>query len=174
MAPRVSSGQAKYALLEAELPGGDVTPIGVLLEDAASNRLYLRLRRDWNTFASEEDVEVLSALGEDLSSKASEIGTDEFFRQLEDSLSNTIRITDREEVEVDDFDRTLNRLYRQNVQSNVVQFRTHLPHYPLRIAAGKFLENAEVTEESWIEAPRTCASLRECSWSASRGIPRSR
>lgn len=144
---------ARYAVLQAELPGGDLTPIGVLLEDPASQRVFLRLRRDWNTLASPEDVEVLAALGEDLSAKAAELGSETFFRQLEDSLSNAIRITDRESVEAEDFDRTLNRLYRENVQSNVVEFRTHLPRYSLRVAAGKFLENQEVAEESWIEAP---------------------
>lgn len=139
--------------MQVELPGGDLTAIGVLLEDAASDRVYMRLRRDWHTIASEDDIEVLSGLGEDLSGKAAELGPGELFRHLEDSLSNAIRITGREAVEVDDFDRTLNRLYRQNVQSNVVEFRTHLPRYSLRVAAGKFLENDEVTEESWIEAP---------------------
>jgi SOS-response transcriptional repressor LexA len=144
---------ARYSLLQAALPGGDLTPIGVLLEDQAANTVHLRLRRDWEQLASAEDVEVLAALSGDLTGKVSEMGTEEFFRHLEDSLSNLIRITDREAVAVEDFDRTLNRLYREHVQSNVVPFRTHLPRYSLRVAAGKFLENDEVTEDGWIEAP---------------------
>jgi phage repressor protein C with HTH and peptisase S24 domain len=54
---------------------------------------------------------------------------------------------------VDDFGRALDRLYLKNVQSNVLQFRTHLPRYSLRAAAGKFLDNEEISQEDWIEAP---------------------
>lgn len=153
--------EGRYSILQVELPGGDLTAIGVLLEDAGSNRVHIRLRRDWDKLASDDDIEVLSGLGHDLSGKAAEMGSGEFFRHLEESLSNAIRITDREAVEVEDFDRTLNRLYRENVQSNVVEFRTHLPRYSLRVAAGKFLENDEVTEESWIEAPEDLRLARE-------------
>lgn len=144
---------ARYALLQVAPADGGLTPIGVLLEDRAANTVHLRLRRDWEQIAPAEDVEVLAALSDDLAGKVREMGAEEFFRQLEDSLSNAIRITDREAIEVEDYDRTLNRLYREYVQSNVVPFRTHLPRYSLRVAAGKFLENEEITEESWIEAP---------------------
>jgi SOS-response transcriptional repressor LexA len=152
IAPPVAA-PARYSLLQAALPGGDLTPIGVLLEDQAANTVHMRLRRDWEQLASDEDVEVLSVLAGDLAGKVSEMGPDGFFRHLEDSLSNLIRITDREAVAVEDFDRALNRLYREHVQSNVIPFRTHLPRYSLRVAAGKFLENEEVTEDGWIEAP---------------------
>jgi phage repressor protein C with HTH and peptisase S24 domain len=56
-------------------------------------------------------------------------------------------------VLVDVFARALDRLYRKHVQSRVLEFRTHLPRYSLQVAAGKFLENAEVSEEGWIETP---------------------
>ncbi len=144
---------ARYSLLQVDLPGGELTPIGVLLEERSANAVHLRLRRDWSELASSEDVELLSQLGADLAGKAVEMGAEEFFRHLEDSLSNALQITGREDIEVDDFDRALNRLYREHVQTNVIPFRTHLPRYSLRVAAGKFLENDEVTEESWIEAP---------------------
>ena len=81
------------------------------------------------------------------------MGAEKLFEYLESNLSNAIRITDREEVLVDDFDRAVDRLYRKNVQSNVLEFRTHLPKYSLRAAAGKFLENAEISEDGWVEAP---------------------
>lgn len=150
-APEITG--ARYSLLQVDLPGRDLTPIGVLLEDRNANSVHLRLRRDWSELASNEDVEVLSGLGPDLAGKAIEMGAEEFFRHLEDSLSSALRITDREAIQVEDFDRALNRLYREHVQTNVIPFRTHLPRYSLRVAAGKFLENEEVTEESWIEAP---------------------
>ncbi len=69
------------------------------------------------------------------------------------NLSGAIRVTDREEVLVEDFRRALDRLYLKNVQSNVLEFRTHLPRYSLRAAAGKFLENQEISEDGWVEAP---------------------
>jgi phage repressor protein C with HTH and peptisase S24 domain len=63
-------------------------------------------------------------------------------------------VTDREEVLVGDIARAINRLYLENVQSNVLEFRTHLPRYSLRAAAGRFLENQEISEDGWIEAPQ--------------------
>ncbi len=146
---------ARYSVLQAELPGGDLTPIGILLEDSTSQQLYIRLRRDFDRFADPGDLDVFDALQDDLAAKArpDDLGVDGLFRSLEGSLSNGLRITDREEVEVEDFPRALNRLYRQNVQSNVIQFETHLPLFSLRAAAGKFLENEEVLQEAWVETP---------------------
>lgn len=144
---------ARYSVLQAEL-AGDLTTIGVLLQDPASDALYVRLRRDWDRLVSQnDDRELLAELAGDLSAKASEMGADALLRYLEDTLSAAIRITDREAVAVEDFDLALNRLYRRHVESNVVPFRTHLPRYSLRAAAGKFLENEPVSEEGWIEAP---------------------
>jgi phage repressor protein C with HTH and peptisase S24 domain len=64
-----------------------------------------------------------------------------------------VQVTDRREILVDDFERALARLYREHVQSTVRPFVTHLPRYSLAVAAGKFLENQEVSEDGWEEAP---------------------
>jgi SOS-response transcriptional repressor LexA len=154
--------------LQAELPGGDLTPNGILLEDTTANVLYHRLRRDFEEWGDPADIEVLEALEDDLTLKADprDLGAAGLFRYLEDSLSHGLRISDREPIEVEDFDRTLNRLYRQNVRTNVIPFRTHLPLYSLRVAAGKFLENEEVSEMAWIEAPKDLR-LREGMFAAS-------
>jgi SOS-response transcriptional repressor LexA len=150
----VGACAAAYSLLEIELPGRDLTPIGVLLADLEGARTHVRLRRDWDRITEdEEDREVLEALEDDLRRKASDLGAGPFFDYLEDTLSMALRVTDRQAIEVEDFDRALNRLYRENVQSNVIPFRTHLPLYSLRAAAGKFLENEEITEEGWVEMP---------------------
>jgi phage repressor protein C with HTH and peptisase S24 domain len=147
----------KYSVVQTETLGGGVVNLGVLLEDPESDSLRLRFRRDLESLAplvtEDDDLDVLSALADDLAQKADELGAEKLFEYLEDTLSGAIRITDREEVLVSDFDRTLDRLYLKNVQSNVLEFRTHLPKYSLRAAAGKFLENQEVTTEGWIEAP---------------------
>jgi phage repressor protein C with HTH and peptisase S24 domain len=39
------------------------------------------------------------------------------------------------------------------VHATVRPFVTHLPRYSLAVAAGRFLENQEVSEEGWEEAP---------------------
>jgi SOS-response transcriptional repressor LexA len=144
----------RYAVLQAETPQQGLVNIGVLLQEPRSDSLRLRFRRDLDSLVDDaEDREVLEALAGDLAGKAQELGAEKLFEYLESSLSGAIRLTDREEVLVEDAGRALDRLYLQNVQSNVLKFRTHLPLYSLRAAAGKFLENQEISEEGWVEAP---------------------
>ncbi len=154
----VTTHAAKLSILESRTPSpwmrppGPTVAAGVLLEDPAADRLYLRLRRDWEEIAGEE-AGVLSALEFDLAAKAAEMGASRLLGYLEDTLSNFLRIGERREVVVEDFERALGRLYREHVPSTVRRFVTHLPRYSLAVAAGKFLENQEVTEEGWEEAP---------------------
>ena len=140
--------------MQADLPGQGLVNLGVLLEDPQSNALHLRFRRDMDSLVDEEDLEVLEGLSDDLARKSGELGAQKLFEYLEGTLSAGVRMTDREQVLVEDFSRALDRLYRQHVPSKVLEFRTHLPRYSLQVAAGKFLENEEVTEQGWIEAPR--------------------
>lgn len=145
----------RYSVVQAETPELGLVNIGVLLEDPESDTLGVRVRRDLDALTDDaEDCEVLQALADDLTQKAREMGARKLFEYLESNLSGTIRVTDREELPVLDFARALNRLYLENVQSNVLEFRTHLPKYSLRAAAGKFLENQEIAEDGWIEAPQ--------------------
>jgi SOS-response transcriptional repressor LexA len=148
----LTTQNARYMILTLELPGAGRMNAGVLLEDPATDRLWVRLRRDWDEFAPEE-AEVLSAIEYDLASKAREMGATQLLGYLEDTLSNALTVTGRQEVLVEDFERALARLYRENVQSTVRPFVTHLPRYSLAVAAGKFLENQEVSEDGWEEAP---------------------
>ncbi len=148
-----AAGTAHYSLLEVNWPGAGTAIAGVLLVDRETGRCSIRLRRDWEELVDEDDLEVFEALQEDLNSKLSELGADGLLTQMEDSLSSVLTITEREAVAVDDFDRTLSRLYRSNVQTKVLPFRTHLPVYSLKAAAGKFGEDEEVNEEGWEEAP---------------------
>ena len=156
----LTTQHARYMIITLELPGAGPTNAGVLLEDPATDRLWVRLRRDWEEFAPEE-AEVLSAMEYDLTAKAGELGAKELLKYLEDTLSNVLLLTDRREILIDDFERSLARLYRQNVQSTVRPFVTHLPLYSLAVAAGKFLENQEVEEEGWEEAPSDLRLTRE-------------
>lgn len=152
MAPAVlSTHEGRYAILEADLAGQGTTAIGVLLQDPLNDRLYIRLRRDWLEIAGEDD-ELFEALEDDLAAKADEMGAEKLFTWLEDTLSNTVRIGDRESILVGDYDRTLNRLYSRHVQSTVRR-HTHIPRWTIQIAAGHFLDNAEVEPEGYEEAP---------------------
>jgi phage repressor protein C with HTH and peptisase S24 domain len=130
-----------------------------LLVDGQNDRLHLRLRRDLEALAEEEDLDVLEALAEDLDAKARELGAGKLLEYLEDTLSGTLRITDRRAVLVEDYARALDRLYRENVSSKVLPFQTHLPQYSLRAAAGRFLDNDEIVEEGWLEAPPAMKQL---------------
>jgi SOS-response transcriptional repressor LexA len=153
MAAVLTTQEGLYSLLEVHLPGGGIEIAGVLLLDSVNDQLHLRLRRDWDDIAKPDDAEVLEALSADLSSKAVEMGATHLFEWLEANLSNTLRVTDRKSAMVEDFDRALNRLYSRNVISSVKPLRTHLPVYTLRAAAGKFLDNDEISDQGWEEAP---------------------
>lgn len=150
--PPLITHAARYSLLTVELPGQAAVTAGVLLEDPRADRVLIRMRRDWDLVAPEE-AEVLSALEDDLSAQAAAQGATQFFARLEDTLSNTVRVGERREAMVEDFERALGRLYRQHVTSHVQEFRTHLPRYSLEVAAGPFLENQAVEKEGWEEAP---------------------
>jgi phage repressor protein C with HTH and peptisase S24 domain len=144
----------QYLLLLSDLPQRGVQTVGVLLLDPATDLLYLRLRRDWERVASEEEVEVLAELEEDLQTLSRERGGAAVLDYLENDLSNSLRVTDREAVTVRSFDKKLSELYREHVPSHVLQFRTHLPRYSLAVAAGPFLTNPEdVQADEWLEVP---------------------
>jgi hypothetical protein len=152
----VSTSEGRYAILEADLPGPGTTAIGVLLQDPSTDQLHIRLRDDWEVVAG-EDAEVFEALQGDLISKAEEVGAEQLFAWLEDSLSNTVRISDRQAVLVGNFDRTLNRLYAQHIQST----RAVIPRWTLKVAAGHFLDNSEVEPDGYEEAPAEIRSSQD-------------
>ena len=159
-----------YSLLMVELPGREIITAGVLLEDPATDRAHIRLRRDWERLAPEE-AEVLAELEDHLLAQAAEEGAAKFFARLEDTLSNTVRVSDRREAMVEDFPRALARLYRQHVRSEAQPFVTHLPRYSLAVAAGPFLENpvieqgliegGVIEDQVWEEAPAGLRLTRE-------------
>jgi len=57
-------------------------------------------------------------------------------------------------VEVDSFSRVLDRLFDRHVEKIAVEpYRTHVPLYSLRAAAGSLGEEMESAEEDWVPAP---------------------
>jgi SOS-response transcriptional repressor LexA len=145
--------RAECLFLQVALPGRPAENAGVLLLDPARDRLYLRLRRDWASIAEEEEAEVLELLEDDLNRKAREMGGKALVEYLEQNASNLVRVTDREAIQLADFEARLNRLYRENVKPRVLEFQTHLPLYSLRAAAGGLSAENEVEAEDWVEVP---------------------
>lgn len=150
--PITGSRQGSYVLLEAVLPERAPQTIGVLLVDPATNRGWFRLTRNFR--ADPDELEFLEALEPHFAQLLSEMGAEAFLHPLEDSLSNVLRIGERQAVAVDAFTRILDRLYREHVESVEVQpFRSHLPLYSLRAAAGALGEEMESAAEDWVPAP---------------------
>jgi hypothetical protein len=149
----------EFSLLQVALPGAKPRNAGVFLLDPASGELYTRMRSEWQDVSDADDRELLELLDLDIRLKAKEIGGAEFLRSLEDTLSNTLRITPRERVEVAGFAATLDRLYAEHVETHlqindIREFVTHLPIYSLAAAAGKFGEDRAVEPEGWVTAPK--------------------
>src|SRR5581483_10616819 len=143
-----------YAVLEAALPERAPQPIGVLLIDPESDRLWVRMRESYDGLADQEDAEVLELLDRDIPARAAEMGAEAYLTSLEDSLSNAVRVTDRRPVQVDSFTRVLDRLYGDHIEPlEVKPYVTHVPLYTLRAAAGKLGEEMESAEEDWVRAP---------------------
>ncbi len=152
--PIAGRREGQYVLLEAALPGRPVLPVGVLLIDSATGRGWFRLRENYEGLADPDDAEVLEALSEDMEECLVEWGAERYLESLEDSLSNTLRVSPRQSVAVDAFTRVLDRLYREHVQDLPVEpNRTHVPLYSLRAAAGGLGEEMESATEDWVPLP---------------------
>jgi SOS-response transcriptional repressor LexA len=144
----VATREGRYSIVRADLGDGP-EPIGVLLQDPETDRLHLRFRRD----LEEMDDEVLGLLRDDLESKAANMGAERLLSWLEENASNFVTITDRRRVLVSNFERSLDRLFFEQVHSKP-SHATHVPFTSLRSAAGPFLDNAELEEEKdWVEVP---------------------
>lgn len=153
----IETSTGEYLLLEALLPGRPAETIGVLLLDPREDYLHIRLRRDWLEFANEDEYEVLRDVAADLQREADHTGGSAILHWMEETLSNTFRVTARETVLVQDFSKTLARLYRQHVPARPLRFETHLPLYSVVPAAGNFGERGVAEEKDLIEIPEDLA-----------------
>ena len=154
--PINARGRGEYVLLQLALPGEPVHDVGVLLIDADpdSTRHALRLRTHWEDLAGAEDADYLAALERDFEEKIAELGARRLLESWEESFSHVLRVSEREVVPVDSFSRVADRIFERHVEKlPVARFRSHLPLYTLRAAAGKFGGDEEVEEEDWVRAP---------------------
>jgi SOS-response transcriptional repressor LexA len=153
----LTTSRAEYSLLDVCLPGQPPARFGVLLLDSSADRLYQKFRDD--TDAAPDDAEVLALLAEDIDAQSRQMGAARLLELFEDSLSNTLQITDRQPTMVRSFPAALDLLYNRHVlglereRGKVVPFESHLPLSSLRAAAGRFGEDMEVEEEDWVKLP---------------------
>ena len=92
--------EAEYVVLQLVVPFRDVENVGILLLNCATGALYWRLRCDWDQLADSDDVEILKLLDEDFRSAVASLGGRKFLASLENSLSNTLRVSDRRRTAV--------------------------------------------------------------------------
>jgi SOS-response transcriptional repressor LexA len=151
--PFVSKGIAEFCVLQIALPGLGRIAFGVILLDTVSGRLGCRFRDDLVALGlNAEDQDYCSAIAEDVPLRLRAEGV-AFLLQLEDSLSNFLTLSVREQVSFSSFDTALNRLFAEHVDNEVRRFETHIPVYSLRAAATKFGEEMDVEETGWIRVP---------------------
>lgn len=160
--PITARRQGTYVLLEAVLPQRPPETIGVLLIDPATDRGWVRMRARYDDLADPDDAEVLEALEEDIRRSIEPLGAEACLKSLEDSLSNVLRVSERQCVAVDAFSRVLDRLYSDHVEKLEVQpFRTHLPLHSMAAAAGAVGEDMLPEVEAWIRAPEGMRLTRD-------------
>ena len=103
----------QFSLLQWAAPGSSPSNIGVILYDSSSGSLSWRFTDDWTKItASAEDYEVLALLSEHFET---EMESEQFLTHLEDTLSNTLRITNRADIPANDLSICLNDLFSRHV-----------------------------------------------------------
>jgi hypothetical protein len=100
-----------FAIVQFALPDGELWPVAVLLLDN-QDRLHVRARAvdDLARKIPPEDVEVVAQSLDQIAADARALRGKEILAILEDRLSNTIRISDRQKTHD-----TLDDLYRQYI-----------------------------------------------------------
>jgi hypothetical protein len=106
---------ADFITMYFERPSSGLQPIAVLLLDIDADRLYVRARRDCHSVAGPEDARVLETMLFDLAADARQKDGSAILLELEDVLSNSIRLSERTRLRVDDIQGTLDALYAQHV-----------------------------------------------------------
>jgi hypothetical protein len=109
------ASSAEFAILQFER-AGHLSPLAVLLLDPDADRLFVRVREDLRSIADPDDAEVLRLTLAELAAVTTNGSGGAILRELEDTLSNAIRISDRGSVPVHgQLGDLLERLYSQYV-----------------------------------------------------------
>jgi hypothetical protein len=97
-------------------PGREPEPAGLLLLDAASNRLSIRLKPSLNQ-TDESILEVWQDLAADLDRKATACGGAEILAWLESTASHVLQVSVRNRLEAADLSEALQKLYFEHVEN---------------------------------------------------------
>lgn len=124
---------------------------GVIVADPEAGGCAFRFREDFREWAGEE-AEVLEALVAQLPALAEEMGARAFLEWVDETLSNTLRVSEPAQTIAIDLDRTAQALYRRHVRTPVRPYETHLPLIPIELAAGGFGRDKARGAEEWVEA----------------------
>jgi hypothetical protein len=106
----------EFIILKVQLPDRPLRNAGILLRDESSDRLHLRFRDDWDSIAGPEDAMVLAGLPGLIGTLVAEMGVQGLLMFLEDSFSNTVRISGRNAITFSDPIQTVDELFRQHCQ----------------------------------------------------------
>jgi hypothetical protein len=106
---------ADFIAMYFERPGNGLRPIAVLLLDIDADRLHIRARSDCRSIAVPEDAPVLETILFDLAADARQKDGSAILAELEDVLSNSVRLSERTRLKVSDIEATLAALYAQHV-----------------------------------------------------------
>ncbi|MCS7041171.1 MAG: S24 family peptidase [Bryobacteraceae bacterium] len=124
---------------------------GVIVADPETGECAFRFRTDFDEWAGEE-AGVLSELIGQLPALQQEMGTRAFLQWMDETLSNTLRVSAPAQAIAIDLERTAQALYRRHVRTHVRPYETHLPLIPIELAAGGFGRDKARGAEEWVEA----------------------
>lgn len=103
---------AQFLLLQFQPPGDEsLWPVAVLLFDPSTDKLYIRGREDYANIADDGDAQVLALTVKQLRADVETQGGNSVLAQLEDVLSNSVRLTARIGLPVSDIQATLDHLF---------------------------------------------------------------
>src|ERR1039458_4502411 len=91
---------AEFVVMQFARPGGNLLPIAMLLFDRSADRLLVQGRDDFEGIADRDDVEVLRSFIAQLADESEQMSGAAMLQELEDKLSNNVRITERQPVSV--------------------------------------------------------------------------
>jgi|SRR5947209_15172683 len=106
---------AEFSVVSFVRPGDGEIAIGILVFDRTLQQLRARFRNDWNNIADTDDIEVLSAIAEELIQVGRGSGAEDLLNYLEDTCSNSVRVTPRSLIETENLDELIVSLYTEYV-----------------------------------------------------------
>lgn len=142
----VRTRRVEYRVLEAL---GE--KCGVIVCDPETGECAFRFREDFDEFAGQE-ADVLAGLAAQLPGLQKEMGPKAFLHWVDETLSNSLRVSEPAQSMAIDLERTAQALYRRHVTSRVRPYQTHLPLIPIELAAGGFGADKARGVEEWVEA----------------------